>query len=1151
MFHTIHTRLMMALAVAAISLSAGTASAIDPLFAGLTLVDEVNCGNASDPHTVTQSSNASTIQMILGRQCRVMAPTGSDKYFSYRLGQNKGLVAGKAYILLIEYPEDQPRSMWVINSGCEQTNGYHTGTTVGDALSPQYVNSNPESLSYPLSGQYQALQMFFSLHHRYVNIQEQRDPANKSQTPVNGFAVTIAQFKTSHDPKSAGAAVARIALYEAPAFATYSLPINFPPSNLPRRHLFWREEMSDQAIGSSNANYRSTPTDAEWYEYKAKLSKFLGMNTFSKDLLEFGHNQGWDSAPYGGNNWYYQSSTPQRWPQILDMLRNYDLDVLPYYEYAGSIGGGAQALGTQRRCRPLGGTDGLGHYTQVTWSENAYVAVIDPAFVTDVQRLLDCTQTRMLNKGKTFVGAWLRTRNSNIPADFSDAALAKFAVEVNGGVPVTRAQIGGGFELYDQYMEWWNGYRRQFLIAIRDYLRTNVNPQADVLFTWDAAEAGTSLPNSNGMVISEELSYWSGQGKSAVALQAAIDFHTHYKAMIWRQSTWGGWEWQHSLPAPDPQNYHDVDGVMLTHTFNKTYTVADPVSFDAFRSGGGLAAIRHYCLNENDLANVGYFVGDMNLAGPYEMSAEAQAVANGDPTYIGYLAGSSYNRCFPQYVRNFNQAFLSLPALPSAVVAGAASSAQVVVRAIYTDDAGTYVAVVNNGMTAVSNVSIVMPQQADDTADAAVNTPVVVTDGVLTIPSMYPYELRTFRVFSQGNMGPLVSAGANISSYRERVTLNGSVSDDGNPGTAQLTMGWSKVSGPGDVTFVNPGNVDAIANFSQPGTYVLRLTASDGAFTQGADVEVTYYIVAHLEYERTDLGGGLYGWRFYIANPDELLMSYTVSLGFEGTGGAAIQQVKSSAVHVNKEGWKEWDSEYQEWNGEGAILCDEVDPAYDMNRDTWASNVFANNPAPGINPLTGGSLTGIANSPNAFAMSCFSGTGSTLGDGVNVAYVVASGNVTWKGTIFRNDQTYIVDGITETPAVLAIPGDFNGDGVVTHGDYTLWADHYGQSIADVRAENPAWFPPGSYPLGATAITQGLYTVWADNFGGTSGASMAVSSGLSPAGQSDSGLPAIESPAAAEEPLDTGKTTRAEQRRQRRLERRAARDLRRAVAPARR
>ncbi|MBA3374725.1 MAG: hypothetical protein H0U00_02735 [Actinobacteria bacterium] len=58
--------------------------------------------------------------------------------------------------------------------------------------------------------------------------------------------------------------------------------------------------------------------------------------------------------------------------------------------------------------------------------------------------------------------------------------------------------------------------------------------------------------------------------------------------------------------------------------------------------------------------------------------------------------------------------------------------------------------------------------------------------------------------------------------------LNGTVSDDGQPTPPSLTTTWTEQSGPGTVIFGNANAVDTTATFSQAGTYVLRLTASDG-----------------------------------------------------------------------------------------------------------------------------------------------------------------------------------------------------------------------------------------------------------------------------------------------------------------------------------
>ena len=64
-----------------------------------------------------------------------------------------------------------------------------------------------------------------------------------------------------------------------------------------------------------------------------------------------------DSTRHGGSDWYNQSSTPQRWVNIVKMLEDYDLNVLPYYEYCGSIGQSELAKGSNTTARPLTDTN--------------------------------------------------------------------------------------------------------------------------------------------------------------------------------------------------------------------------------------------------------------------------------------------------------------------------------------------------------------------------------------------------------------------------------------------------------------------------------------------------------------------------------------------------------------------------------------------------------------------------------------------------------------------------------------------------------------------------------------------------------------------------------------------------------------------------
>jgi RHS repeat-associated protein len=96
------------------------------------------------------------------------------------------------------------------------------------------------------------------------------------------------------------------------------------------------------------------------------------------------------------------------------------------------------------------------------------------------------------------------------------------------------------------------------------------------------------------------------------------------------------------------------------------------------------------------------------------------------------------------------------------------------------------------------------------------------------------------------NDAPVVSAGTSRTlAYPTRTTtLVGTASDDGQPTGCTLSLAWSTVSGPGAVTFSTPSLVTTGASFSYPGTYVLRLTASDCDLSSTSDVTVVVEPVA-------------------------------------------------------------------------------------------------------------------------------------------------------------------------------------------------------------------------------------------------------------------------------------------------------------------
>lgn len=100
------------------------------------------------------------------------------------------------------------------------------------------------------------------------------------------------------------------------------------------------------------------------------------------------------------------------------------------------------------------------------------------------------------------------------------------------------------------------------------------------------------------------------------------------------------------------------------------------------------------------------------------------------------------------------------------------------------------------------------------------------------------------------NQPPLVNAGPDrvISSLHPTLPLEGTVTDDGLPDPpAKTTIMWSKLSGPGSVSFSNPSVTDTSATFSTVGTYTLQLLAFDGIRSATDDIEITVRRVADLD----------------------------------------------------------------------------------------------------------------------------------------------------------------------------------------------------------------------------------------------------------------------------------------------------------------
>jgi len=98
-----------------------------------------------------------------------------------------------------------------------------------------------------------------------------------------------------------------------------------------------------------------------------------------------------------------------------------------------------------------------------------------------------------------------------------------------------------------------------------------------------------------------------------------------------------------------------------------------------------------------------------------------------------------------------------------------------------------------------------------------------------------------WRVYDSGkspDFPPAVVAGIDrVVMLGGKTYLNGAVRSL-KPDSPTAKLAWSKESGPGTVTFANPSSAVTTATFSEPGNYVLKLTATEGKLSSSSTLNV-------------------------------------------------------------------------------------------------------------------------------------------------------------------------------------------------------------------------------------------------------------------------------------------------------------------------
>ncbi len=105
---------------------------------------------------------------------------------------------------------------------------------------------------------------------------------------------------------------------------------------------------------------------------------------------------------------------------------------------------------------------------------------------------------------------------------------------------------------------------------------------------------------------------------------------------------------------------------------------------------------------------------------------------------------------------------------------------------------------------------------------------------VMFMNAVYEMSGATF------NRGPKVSAGKDdVVLVGVDVQLEGDVIDDGLPEPANISFAWTKLSGPGIVTFDDSSIINPVVSIDAAGEYVLELSVSDGDKVDSDTVTIT------------------------------------------------------------------------------------------------------------------------------------------------------------------------------------------------------------------------------------------------------------------------------------------------------------------------
>ena len=243
------------------------------------------------------------------------------------------------------------------------------------------------------------------------------------------------------------------------------------------------------------------------------------------------------------------------------------------------------------------------------------------------------------------------------------------------------------------------------------------------------------------------------------------------------------------------------------------------------------------------------------------------------------------------------------------------------------------------------------------------------------------------------NKAPAVSAGPDCTvTSPSKASLKGMVIDDGLPNPpGTVTVKWSHVYNPSTLILSSPNTLATLVTASKPGTYIVRLTASDGALSASETVAVTFDPIPENQPPLANAQS--------VTTVEDVAKAITL-VGTDADGDALTYTVVTNPAHgkLSEAGAVRTYTPAADWSGTDSFTFKVNDGKADSNVATVSIAVTAANDQPIVSSFSPGSLVTVpAGTTQAFSVDAWDVDGDALSyawklDGVAVPVTLSSMN---------------------------------------------------------------------------------------------------------------------------------------------------------------